>query len=480
MIPVVAIGALPVDKDTDYALQAILMNSKQLHLAFSIGIVLFLSGAAVNGAEARNWPQFRGPLASGVSDSAEPPLTWDVEAGTNVRWQQPIPGLAHASPIIWERRVYIATVVKPGRKPKLRIGLYGDGDSYAEKEPHQWRLLCLDSATGKILWNKLGHEAVPRLERHTKATQCNSTPATDGQRIVALFGSEGLFCFDMQGELRWRKDLGKLHAAPYDVPTYQWGFASSPILHEGKVIVQVDTISDQYLAVFEASDGRELWRRPRKDNSSWCAPIVAKTGGRTQIIANGWKEIGGYNFKTGAPLWWLSEGGDVPVASPILAGERVILTSGHGKYRPMRAVRLDASGNIQPPEISMTNQAIAWCHPRKGNYLQTPIVVGDLLWGCTNDGIVTCFDPQSGRVYYEERIGGGGQGFTASPVASKRHLYFTGELGDVFVLPATNRFSVVSTNKLGGLCLSTPAMVDDTILFRTTEKLVAVGTSRAN
>jgi hypothetical protein len=141
----------------------------------------------------------------------------------------------------------------------------------------------------------------------------------------------------------------------------------------------------------------------------------------------------------------------------------------------MRAVRLDASGDIKPPDISMTNQAIVWCHPRKGNYLQTPIVVGDLLWGCSNDGIVTCFNVQTGQVYYEERIGGGGQGFTASPVAAKGHLYFTGELGDVFVLPATNRFSVVSTNKLGGLCLSTPALTGDTILFRTTEKLVAAG-----
>jgi outer membrane protein assembly factor BamB len=445
-----------------------------------VGIGLALSWAAADGFAAANWPQFRGTQASGVSDSATPPLTWDVDGGQNVRWQQPIPGLAHASPIVWNDRIYLATAVKPGPKAELKVGLYGAGDSYAEKVPHQWRLLCLDPGTGKVLWNKLGLEAVPRLERHTKATQCNSTPATDGQCIVAMFGSEGLFCFDMQGELRWRKDLGKLHATAHDAPTLQWGFAGSPILYDRKAVVQVDTVTEQFLAVFDATDGHELWRRPRKDLGTWCTPIVARTSERTQIIANGWTEIGGYDFQTGKPLWWLSEGGDVPVASPILAGDRVILTSGHGKYRPMRAVRLNASGDIKPADISMTNQAIAWCHPRKGNYLQTPIVVGDLLLGCSNDGIVTCFSVQSGEIYYEERIGGGGQGFTASPVAGSGRVYFTGELGDVFVLPATRQFSVLATNKLGGLCLATPAMAGDTMLFRTTEKLVAVGKPRNN
>ena len=439
--------------------------------AFAVTIAAIASFRAVAQAD---WPQFRGPLASGVATNAKPPLTWDVESGRNLLWRQPIPGLAHACPIVWSNRVYVATVTRPGDKPQLKVGLYGDGDSYAEKVPHQWRLICLDPATGKLLWDKLGFESVPRLERHTKATQCNSTPATDGQRIVTIFGSEGLFCFDMQGGLRWRKDLGRLHSAPHNMPKYQWGFASSPVLHEGKVVVQVDTITEQFIAVFDAADGRELWRRPRKDNSSWSTPIVATTGGRTQVIANGWKEIAGYDFKTGEPLWWFSEGGDVPVASPILAGDRVILTSGHGKYRPMRAVLLTASGNIQPPDISQTNQSIVWCHPRKGNYLQTPIVVGELLWGCSNDGIVTCFNLQTGEIYYEERIGGGGQGFTASPVAASGRLYFTGELGDIFVLPATNRFSVLATNKLGGLCLSTPAIAGDTLLFRTTEELLAL------
>ena len=424
---------------------------------------------------AANWPQFRGPNASGVSDSPPPPTAWNIQRGTNVRWQTPIPGLAHASPIVWDHRIYVVTAVKPGTKATLKIGLYGDIDSVSEKEKHQWRMFCLDKHSGKILWDKLALEAVPRVERHTKATHCNSTPATDGIRIVALLGSEGLFCFDMQGEALWNKDLGSMDSGPYDAPSVRWGFASSPVLHDGKIIVQCDTLSTQFLAVFDARDGRELWRTPRKEVSTWCTPNVATAAGRTQIIVSGWKHSGGYDLESGKALWWMNEGGDAPVASPILSGDLAILTSAHGRFRPMRAVRLEASGDITPPQMGATNRAVVWCHPRKGNYLQTPIVVGLLLWGCSNDGIVTCFDVQTGKIHYEERIGGGGQGFTASPVAADSKLYFTGEQGDVFVIPATNKFTVLATNKLDGLCLATPAISDGALFFRTTEKLVAIG-----
>ena len=452
------------------------MNTAPLTWVFVV-----VAGGLALGAEARAasaaWPQFRGPQAGGVSADAVP-VKWDVDSGENVRWQTPLPGLGHASPIVWGDRIYVATAVRPGKRAELKVGLYGDGASYSEKEPHQWRLLCLDRATGKVLWDKLEFEAVPRVERHTKATHCNSTPATDGTRIVAMFGSEGLFGFDMDGKLLWHRDLGKLRSGPYNAPELQWGFASSPVLHDGKVVAQCDTLSEQFLAVFDAADGRELWRVARTEVATWSTPIVATGAGRVQIIVNGWKQIGGYDFATGKALWWLREGGDIPVASPILAGDRVILTSGHGNYRPMRAVRLDAAGDVTPPDIAMTNQAVAWCHPRKGNYLQTPIAVGNLLWGCSNDGIVTCFDVGSGKLHYEERIGGGGQGFTSSPVAANGRLYFTGEQGDVFVLSAGERFDVVATNKVGGICLATPAIADGHLFFRTTEKLVAIGPAR--
>jgi outer membrane protein assembly factor BamB len=421
-----------------------------------------------------NWPQFRGLRGRGVSADAVP-TTWKIESRENIRWITELPGLGHSSPIVWGPHLYLTTAVRPGPPAKIKIGVYGSGDSYQEKEPHQWRLLCVDRASGKLLWNKPGHEAVPSQERHTKATHCNSTPATDGANIVAIFGSEGLFCFEMDGTLRWRKDLGKMDAGPWDSPKLQWSFASSPVLHEGKVIVQCDVLSEQYLAVFEARDGREIWRTARKEVANWCTPAVAEVGGRTQIVLNGWKQIGGYDFATGRQLWTLSGGGDIPVPAPLIVEDWAYLTTAHGSYRPLRAICLAAAtGDITPPEISQTNAAVAWCHPRLGSYMQTPIALGNLLWSCDWQGILTCVDRTNGEIHYSERLIRSSQAFSASGVAAARQLYFTNEAGDVFVVAAESKFSVVAQNSLDGLCLATPAIADGTIYFRTTEKLIAI------
>jgi outer membrane protein assembly factor BamB len=425
-------------------------------------------------ASAANWPQFRGPGARGLDESQASPTHWNVETGANIRWQTPLPGLAHASPIVWGDRVYIATAVKAG-KAELKVGLYGDITPLEEKEPHQWRLLALDKATGKIIWNTLGREGVPRAKRHPKASPCNSTPATDGSRIVALFGSEGLFCFDTAGKLIWQKDLGQMDAAYYVVPSAQFGFGSSPVIAEGKVIVLCDVLTNSFLAAFELADGKEVWRSARKDVPTWGTPTVVETSGRKQMVVNGWHFTGGYDFATGQDLWHLEGGGDVPVPTPLFAHGLIYFTSAHGRYAPIRAVRPEAAGDITPSDPGQTNSAIAWAHAKRGNYMQTPVVVGDLLFGCTDAGMVTCFDAATGAVKYNQRLGAGGQGFTASPVSDGRHVYFTSEPGVVFVVAAAEKYSLVAANELHETCLATPAMADGTLFFRTREKLIAVG-----
>jgi outer membrane protein assembly factor BamB len=247
------------------------------------------------------------------------------------------------------------------------------------------------------------------------------------------------------------------------------------LLHDRKVIVQCDVLSEQFLAVFDAKDGREIWRSPRKEVANWCTPAVAETKGGTQIVLNGWKQLGGYDLETGKQIWELSGGGDIPVPAPLVIGDFAFFNSAHGKYRPLRAVRLSAaSGDIAPPRLESTNAAIAWCHPRLGSYMQTPIVIGDKLWSCDWLGILSCVDTATGKIHYTERLGKGGQAFTASGVAAGNHLYFASESGDVYVVEATNSFAVLATNHLGGLCLATPAASDGTLFFRTTSKLLAV------
>jgi outer membrane protein assembly factor BamB len=427
--------------------------------------------------QAANWPQYRGPGARGVDQSQVLATNWDVEAGTNLRWQTPLPGMAHASPIVWGDRVYVATAVTAG-KADLKVGLYGDITSLQEKDVHQWRLLALDKATGKILWNTLGHEGVPRAPRHPKATACNSTPATDGNRIAAIFGSEGLFCFDQTGKLLWKKDLGPMDSGFYLVPTAQWGFASSPIIADGKVIVLCDVLTKPFIAAFDLADGKEVWRTERKDVPSWGTPTLVEAAGKKQVVVNGWHWTGGYDVTNGQSLWHLDGGGDIPVPTPVFDHSLIYLTSGHGMQMPMRAVRPDASGDITPSEPGQTNTAIAWVQPKKGNYMQTPIVVGNLLYGCNDWGILTCFDADTGAVKFSHRINAGGQGFTGSAVSDGRHLYVTSEPGMTFVFAATNQYTLVATNSLGETCLSTPAISDGTLFFRTRSKLIAIGAPR--
>jgi len=421
-----------------------------------------------------DWPQFRGPHASGVDTNQALPVDWNVEAGRNVRWQTPLPGLGHASPVISGGRIYVATAIGPADK-ELKVGLYGDIEPVSEQGAYQWRLLAVERASGKIIWNVPGQEATPRVKRHPKSTHCNSTPATDGHRIVTIFGSEGLFCFDMDGKPLWKKDLGPMDAGFFMVPSAQWGFASSPVIYDGKVIVLCDVQTNSFLAAFDLGSGKELWRTPRADVPTWGCPAIIEGAGHTQIAVNGWHRSAGYDFSTGKELWWLKGGGDIPVPTPIFANGLIYLTSAHGNSRPMRAIRPEATGDITAAKSDGTNNGVAWVHPREGNYMQTPIAVGNRVYGCSDSGVVTSFDGKSGKIFYSERLNGPPQGYTASPVSDGRNLYFPGETGKVLVVPATDTFSTIATNDLGDICMASPAIADGTLFFRTRSKLIAIG-----
>jgi outer membrane protein assembly factor BamB len=460
-------------KDTDSGLLIFTTKGSNQWMK-SITLWLSLMLTIQVGNLAGDWPQFRGPSAAGVASEELPlPTKWDLETGENIAWRTEIPGLAHASPVVWGDIVYVATVVS-SEKQDLRVGLYGDIGAANDQGPQTWRLLALDRKSGKVIWNKVAHEAVPRVKRHTKATHCNSTPATDGAHIVAIFGSEGLFCYDMNGELRWKKDLGPMDSGFFSVKSAQWGFASSPIIYEGKAVVQCDVQTNSFIAVYDLKDGTEIWKTPRTDVPTWSTPTVTKVGQQAQILVNGWHHTGAYDFKTGKEIWRLDGGGDIPTPTPIVGHGMAFFTSAHGKYRPMTAVRLEAKGDVTPDNFGDTNAAIAWIHPRQGAYMQTPILVGDYLYSCTDNGVLTCFDARMGEIKYSERLVPGGQGFTASPVSDGKHLFFASETGNVVVVPTGPKFAVAARNSLGETCMASPAIGDGALYFRTRGNLVCV------
>ena len=422
-----------------------------------------------------NWPSFRGPRAAGVADGESPPSTWDDAEGVNIRWKTPIPGLGHSCPVIWGDRVLVTTAVSTTDEQKLKPGLYGDVEPVDEPGVHQWRVYCLDKHSGKVLWERTAHKGVPKIKRHPKSTHANATPATDGEHVVAMFGSAGLYCYGMSGDLRWKKDLGTLDSGWYVAPEAQWGYGSSPIIHENKVIVQCDVQKDSFIAAFDIKDGRELWRTPRDDVPTWATPTVHVSGGRSQVVVNGFRHIGGYDAATGEELWRLRGGGDIPVPTPVVAHGLVFITNSHGTLTPIYAIRLEARGDISLKAGERANEFVAWSKPKRGAYMPTPIVYGDYLYVVNDIGILSCYAAKTGEQVYRKRIAGQRGAYTASPVAAGGKLYFTSEDGDIHVVKAGPECEHLATNRMEGICLATPAISDQMLFVRTSKYLYAIG-----
>ena len=420
-----------------------------------------------------HWPQFRGPGASGVG-TGDSPVQWNGETGENVLWKAAIPGLAHSSPIVWGDRMFLTSALPTAGEGALKLGLYGDIGSVEKEGAHAFGVYCLNRKTGKILWEKTVVTRTPRMQRHPKSTHANPTPVTDGKHVVALFGSEGMFAFDMNGKALWQKDLGALDSGFFMVPSAQWGFASSPILHDNKVIVQADVQKDSFLAAFDVRNGKELWRTPRQDVPTWGTPTIAPydapNGPKQQIVVNGWKHIGGYDPRDGRELWRMAGTGDIPVPTPVTSKGLVIFTSAHGPGRPIYAVRTSAVG-----DLTKNTGMIAWSLDRAGNYMQTPLVLDGLGYFCLDNGVLSVYEIETGKRMYQQRLGAGSSGFSSSPVAAGGRIYVTNEEGRTYVIGAGASFQLLKENELGESVMATPAIAEGVLYVRGRRHLFAIG-----
>jgi outer membrane protein assembly factor BamB len=422
-----------------------------------------------------DWPSFRGAAAAGVADGFPLPAKWDVPDNRNVRWKTPIEGLGNSSPVIWGDRLCVTTAASGMKDAGLKPGLYGDVTSVNDDTVHTWKLLCLDKKTGRIALDKTVRSGVPKVKRHQKSTHANATLATDGTHLVAMFGSEGLFAFDMGGRQLWEKDLGVLDSGWYVDPGAQWEFSSSPVIYGGVVIILADVQKGSFLAAFDVETGRELWRTSRQDVPTFGTPTVHLVGTTPQILVNGWHYAGGYDFRTGKSTWRIDGGGDIPVPTPITRHGLVYLTSAHGSDSPVYAVREDASGNISLREGERASTSIPWTAVREGSYMATPVVYGDLLYVCRWNGVLGVYDARSGKRNYQQRVGEGTTAFTASLVAGDGKVYVTSEEGDVYVVKAGAAFELLAQNRLDEVTMATPAISEGVLYFRTARHLVAIG-----
>lgn len=425
-------------------------------------------------AHAQNWPGFRGSNASGVAEGHKTPVSWDATKSTNVLWKVAIPGLAHSCPIVWGDRVYVTSAVSSDPNPYFRHGLYGDFDTANDLIKHQWKVYALDKRTGKIIWEKTAHEGVPKTKRHIKSTHANSTPATDGNYIVAFFGSEGLYCYDTAGKLVWKQDLGVLDAGWFYDPDYQWGTASSPIIYKNLVIIQCDVQKDPFIAAFDIKTGKQVWRTAREEIPSWGTPTVYEGRARAELVTNATKAVRGYDPMTGKELWRLSGNPEVTATTPVTGHDMIFIVNHYRPNQPIYAIRAGAVGDITLKDGKTSNEHVAWSYQRGGAYMPTPVVYGDYLYICPNNGVLRVFNAKTGEKVYESRIGEKGGAYSASPVAADGKLYFPSEDGEIYVVKAGPKYELLSTNPMGELIMATPAISDGMIFVRTTRSLFCI------
>lgn len=424
-----------------------------------------------------NWPQFRGQHASGVADGQFPPTRWDVKGGENVRWKTPLAGLSHASPIVWGERV-IVLAASSGADDELRHGLFGDTD-YAKDydKVFKWDVVCLDKKTGAVIWRQTGAEGKPPVKRHIKATHANSTPATDGQRVIALLASQYLVAFDLDGAPLWKRDLGVLDSGWFYDAEYQWGFGASPIIWNDLVILQCDIQQKPFIAAWNVKTGEQVWSTPRDEVCSWASGAVFEFESGPELVTNGTRAIRGYDPRDGKELWRLVGNSEVCVPTPIFSGGHIFITSGYSPVQPIYAIKPGARGDISLQGEALSNEKIAWSTKRGGPYMQTPIAYGDKLYAAKDNGVLTVYGLADGKKIYTERLGGGGA-FTASPVAADGRIYFTSEDGEVIVLRHGDKFEKLAENEVGEVCMATPAISEGLFIVRTDKSVIAFGAGK--
>jgi outer membrane protein assembly factor BamB len=445
----------------------------------SVVLVAFLAAGAATvplaGQNAARWPGFRGPSASGVADGQRLPDAWNVASGQGVKWKVAIPGLAHSSPIVWGDLVIVTTAVSSLPNATFKPGLYGEGTASEDRTPQQWTVIALDRATGKTVWDRVAYRGVPKEMRHIKATYANATPFTDGQHIVAFFGSQGLYAYDMQGRALWQKDLGVLDVGAYDLPEYEWGTASSPIIYKDKVIVQCDTQHESFVMASDVETGKTIWKTVRQELPSWGTPTVYVRDDAAELVTNASNFIRGYDPETGAERWRLGGSSKITAPTPIFSRDLVIVASGRAPERPIFAIRPGGSGDITPSAASSSSDRVVWRKTGRGSYMPTPLIYGDILYVLGNAGLFDAYDLATGQEIYRQRLEHNGSGFSASPVAADGRIYLSSEDGDMFVIRAGRTFELLARNAMGEPLMATPALAAGTMFVRGEKHLFAIG-----
>jgi outer membrane protein assembly factor BamB len=450
------------------------MKLNNLFVSILITLLFFPLTTTAQLKPERQWPGYRGYLASGILDNADLPESFDLIKMMNIRWKVEIPGLGLSSPVIWGNRLFLTSAVSKADKSGFKPGIYGDISPVNDSSVHEWKVYCLDKNTGKTIWDRTSFTGIPKMKRHPKSTHANTSVATDGKYVVAFFGSEGLYCYDIDGNLVWKKSFGLLKSVFFMVKTAEWEFASSPVIYNGVLIIQCDVLEDSFVAAYDVKTGKELWKTQRDEYPGWCTPNIYSNGGKIYVALNGYRHRAGYDFITGKEIWHMSGGGDIQIPTPIIGNNMIYFNSAHGKSSPIIAVKTNAEGDITLKENETSNQYIPWSLLRGGSYMHTLLLYKNHLYNVNWNGVIICLDPLTGKEIYNAKLGNS-KSFIASPVASDGRIYIIDEEGTVYIIKDGDTFSLLAEIPLGDICMTAPALTDGMIIFRTQKYLIAAG-----
>lgn len=447
------------------------------HLLSSLATAL-LAATALAQSPPVAWPSFRGANAAGIAEGQQLPSTWNGATGAGVRWKIEIPGLAHSSPIVWGDRLFVTTAISSLPNATFKPGLYGEGTASEDHSSHRWVVMALDRRTGRTVWERVAYEGVPKQKRHIKSTYASSTPATDGRIVVAFFGSQGLYAFDMDGTPLWQRDLGRLDVGAYDLPEYEWGTASSPIIYKDLVIVQCDQQKGSFLTALNVKTGETVWKTMREELPSWGTPTVyqsARPGRAPELVTNASNFIRGYDPVTGKELWHLGGSSKITAPTPVFTDDYILIASGRRDEKPIFVIRPGARGDITLAAGATSSETVVWSKRGRGPYMPTPIIYKDVAYVLGNDGIFDAYDLKTGDEVYRQRIPHKGSGFSASPVLADGRIILSSEDGDMFVVPVGASFSVEPADPMGEALMATPALAGGVMYVRGERHLFAIG-----
>ena len=436
----------------------------------------------------RNWHQWRGPEANGVAPHGDPPVQWSED--TNIKWKTAIPGRGSGSPIVWGDRVYLLTAVETdrvdesaslteseppppqpperrgaegrGREGRRRGGFGGRFRQAAPKNFYQFVVLCLDCNTGEVLWQRVANEAVPHESLHPTNTYASSSATTDGQYLYASFGSFGIYCYDLDGDLKWTRDLGEMQTRN------SFGEGASPTIHNGTLVVNWDHEGPSFIAALDAATGETKWKRDRDELTTWNTPLIVEAAGRTQVIVNATNRTRSYDLDTGEILWECGGQASNPIPSPVARGNLVYCMTGYRGYA-LYAIPLDSVGDITDTE------RIAWHRDEGTPYVSSPLLYDDRLYFTkSRNGILSCLNAETGEPIIDQERLTGVSSLYASPVGAAGRIYLVSREGTTLVLKKSDQLEVLAANVLDEPIDASPAIVGKQLFLRGDKHLYCI------